>query len=374
MLLIGIAASSSFQTNRDVTLRPGQSADVDGRRVTYVRPTVSVDSEAFTASAPCSRVETGRQEFIAAPEPALLPADRGAGRRRSAASSTARRPARSGCKAGLRNDFWIASRPDISGVQRRARAADRASKPASAARPGTPPQCEAVAATDARGRSPTRRLAPRGARPDRRACRRRPRREIAQSYIAEGPPATFRVIVNPLVTWIWIGGLIALPARRSRSGRPAAAPRSAPAADPELEALKEAKYREIRDAELDHAAGKLSDEDFALLDAELRKEAVEILDRERRRQRPVGAAPAPLDLQQDDRVDDEEDGEEDRRPVEVALDHRAAAEGAAAAADAEGAGEARVFPECSRIRKIRMPAMITWMTAKNVYTAGECSH
>ena len=49
-----------------------------------------------------------------------------------------------------------------------------------------------------------------------------------------------------------------------------------PAVATELEALKEAKYREIRDAELDHAAGKLSDEDFALLDAELRNEAVEI--------------------------------------------------------------------------------------------------
>lgn len=48
----------------------------------------------------------------------------------------------------------------------------------------------------------------------------------------------------------------------------------------ELEAARDAKYREIRDAELDHAAGKLSDEDFALLDAELRKEAVEILDAE----------------------------------------------------------------------------------------------
>src|SRR5262249_3358313 len=102
---------------------------------------------------------------------------------------------------------------------------------------------------------------------------------IARGYVADGTPATFRVIVNPLATWIWIGGLIALsgalvalwPARRSR--------RAPLAADPELEALKEAKYREIRDAELDHAAGKLSDEDFALLDAELRKEAVEILDR-----------------------------------------------------------------------------------------------
>jgi hypothetical protein len=46
----------------------------------------------------------------------------------------------------------------------------------------------------------------------------------------------------------------------------------------ETDALKEAKYREIRDAELDHAAGKLSDEDYAILDAELRKEAVEMLD------------------------------------------------------------------------------------------------
>ncbi len=50
--------------------------------------------------------------------------------------------------------------------------------------------------------------------------------------------------------------------------------------DPEvadLESRKEAKYREIRDTQLDHAAGKLSDEDFRRQDAELRSEAVEIL-------------------------------------------------------------------------------------------------
>jgi hypothetical protein len=45
----------------------------------------------------------------------------------------------------------------------------------------------------------------------------------------------------------------------------------------DLEARKEAKYREIRDAQLDHAAGKLSDDDFRRQDAELRREAVEIL-------------------------------------------------------------------------------------------------
>ena len=52
----------------------------------------------------------------------------------------------------------------------------------------------------------------------------------------------------------------------------------------ELEAAREAKYRELRDAELDHRTGKLSDEDYARLDAGLRAEAIEILralDRER---------------------------------------------------------------------------------------------
>ena len=45
----------------------------------------------------------------------------------------------------------------------------------------------------------------------------------------------------------------------------------------ELEAAKEAKYREIRDAELDHRMGKLSEPDWRGLDRELRAEAIEIL-------------------------------------------------------------------------------------------------
>ena len=45
----------------------------------------------------------------------------------------------------------------------------------------------------------------------------------------------------------------------------------------ELGAAKEAKYREIRDAELDHRMGKLSREDWRAVDRELRGEAIEIL-------------------------------------------------------------------------------------------------
>ena len=66
-----------------------------------------------------------------------------------------------------------------------------------------------------------------------------------------------------------------LAARRPRTRRPR--PRRGPAAVAELEARKEAKYREIRDAELDRAQGKLSEADWARADAELRREAIEIL-------------------------------------------------------------------------------------------------
>ena len=47
----------------------------------------------------------------------------------------------------------------------------------------------------------------------------------------------------------------------------------------ELDALREAKYREIRDAELDYRTGKLSEHDWRVLDRTLRAEAVELLKR-----------------------------------------------------------------------------------------------
>jgi hypothetical protein len=45
----------------------------------------------------------------------------------------------------------------------------------------------------------------------------------------------------------------------------------------ELEAARDAKYREIRDAELDLRTGKLSEEDYGAIDRTLRAEAIEIM-------------------------------------------------------------------------------------------------
>jgi hypothetical protein len=67
---------------------------------------------------------------------------------------------------------------------------------------------------------------------------------------------------------------VSVPLRRDRASAERGVENSRLA---ELEARKQAKYREIRDAELDHAQGKIGDDDFARQDAELRREAIEIL-------------------------------------------------------------------------------------------------
>ena len=74
-----------------------------------------------------------------------------------------------------------------------------------------------------------------------------------------------------LVLILVVAWFVAAPLRRGPAGG-GEDPRLA-----DLEARKEAKYREIRDAELDRAQGKLSDEDWRAADAELRAEAIAIL-------------------------------------------------------------------------------------------------
>ena len=78
-----------------------------------------------------------------------------------------------------------------------------------------------------------------------------------------------------VVVIVVTGPLRSVSRASSTAGGPPAADDSPEIAD--LEAAREAKYREIRDAELDHSTGKLSDADFEALDKTLRAEAVDIL-------------------------------------------------------------------------------------------------
>ena len=82
-----------------------------------------------------------------------------------------------------------------------------------------------------------------------------------------------------LVVIVVLAFVVLLVSGPLRSGRAPARETAEEAERAELEAAREAKYREIRDAELDRRMGKLSDEDWRRLDRTLRAEAVEILRR-----------------------------------------------------------------------------------------------
>jgi hypothetical protein len=75
-----------------------------------------------------------------------------------------------------------------------------------------------------------------------------------------------------VVLALLVGAVLSLPLRRRGEEERREETRLA-----ELRAAKEAKYREIRDAELDHQMGKLSREDWRSVDRALRGEAIEIL-------------------------------------------------------------------------------------------------
>jgi hypothetical protein len=83
----------------------------------------------------------------------------------------------------------------------------------------------------------------------------------------------FLVVVALLGAAVWF---ISAPLRREPEDAAPADP--GPVAEVEqLEAARDAKYREIRDAEMDVRTGKLSEEDHRALDSTLRAEAMEIL-------------------------------------------------------------------------------------------------
>jgi type II secretory pathway pseudopilin PulG len=84
-------------------------------------------------------------------------------------------------------------------------------------------------------------------------------------------------LIDFLVILVVLALVVLIVAAPLRSRRAEEATESAEWA--ELEAARDAKYREIRDAELDYRVGKLSEADWRALDRSLRAEAVEILRR-----------------------------------------------------------------------------------------------
>ncbi|MFL5835318.1 MAG: heme lyase CcmF/NrfE family subunit [Solirubrobacteraceae bacterium] len=178
VLFIGVAASSAFAHQRDARLSPGQTTKVGGYDVRYVKPTFDVahdrrDTGAIVSLGAVLDVsKNGKHVTTLNPSrgyyPSLDVAQDGPVGRFYKGESTSE----VGLRAGLRRDLWTAIEPDTSRIERLADVADRKFPDA------TPRLSLFIAGT------------------------------LAAGYAKHPPPATFRVIDSPLVTWIWLGGLI----------------------------------------------------------------------------------------------------------------------------------------------------------------------
>jgi cytochrome c-type biogenesis protein CcmF len=178
VLFVGVAASSAFQHARDVRLTPGGSATVGGYQITYVKPTARVVQrdggiERIALGAVLDVRRDGRKVGRLHTErgyyPSAAPFASGglvSGLFEGEATSEV------GMKAGLLRDVWTVIQPDpeylskvIAGVAQRT-----ADKPVAQ-------QERAVSG-------------------------------LIGVYERGVFPAQFRLLISPLVAWIWLGGLI----------------------------------------------------------------------------------------------------------------------------------------------------------------------
>jgi cytochrome c-type biogenesis protein CcmF len=294
VLFIGVAASSSFQHVSTLSLSPGQSTHVGSYTVRYVRPTANVSPQQDTVHTGSTlnigavlRVTKGgryvgtlrpSEGFYESQEEALGSVGRLIGGQPVSHISM---------NTSLTRNVWSAISPEIAlgpqgelqgGSPRMQRIVAIGNKTIPMSRPD-----EGIVAVWV----------------------------LAREYLRHPPAAQFKLLVSPLIMWIWIGGLIVFagglialspaPGSLRRRARVLARARRAelagqrhPDADgaaavasaqlvadklASLEATREVKYRELRELELDYGTGKLSPADYEATGAALRAEALAVLDR-----------------------------------------------------------------------------------------------
>jgi cytochrome c-type biogenesis protein CcmF len=193
VLLVGVAASSSFQHSRDVVLGPGQSARVAGYTVTYVRPTAAATAAKLSFGAVLNVTRGGRHVVTLRTSRGFYPSQDASlgviGRFFDGEADSD-----VGLRAGLTRDIWAVVNPDLTPLQSLIARGNRvfaAELPVAMERASRLPPAQAQAA-----------LAPLWALRDRAIV------DIAQRFVTHPWPVDFLLIVDPLVTWIWIGAII----------------------------------------------------------------------------------------------------------------------------------------------------------------------
>jgi cytochrome c-type biogenesis protein CcmF len=178
VLFLGVAASSAFQEQRDVRVSPGDTFKAGGYEVTYERATAELGSDSAGTGAPISfgavlTARRGGETHTLRPKRnfyASQDASTGAIGRFFEGEATSEVDVR----WGLRRDLWAAVRPDVGALE-------PAIREANAKFSDSDERVQAVVIA-----------------------------ALVERYRENPPPAAFRVIDSPLVSWIWIGGMIVL--------------------------------------------------------------------------------------------------------------------------------------------------------------------
>ncbi len=188
VLLIGVAASTSFQHSNNVTLKPGQSAAVGGYTIRYIRPTeqVSAAKVSFGAVLDVSKggkhvttLRTTRGFYPAPNDPTVGPISE---------AFDGQADSQVGLQSGFTRDIWTVANPDLTPLQPLINQGDTlftrlmSSLKPSQATPATVRSIEVYRAEAIEG--------------------------LASRYVTHPWPVNFLFIVSPLVMWIWIGALI----------------------------------------------------------------------------------------------------------------------------------------------------------------------
>ncbi|MEA2127254.1 MAG: cytochrome c-type biosis protein CcmF, partial [Solirubrobacteraceae bacterium] len=186
VLFIGVAASTAFNAARDMRLGVGQTARVGGYDFRYVKPTSRISTtstgnlEKISFGAVVDVRRDGRHVTTLRPERGYFPSPEGGGLGPVGRFFEGTATSEIGLRAGLRRDVWTAMTPDIRALLP---VIQRGDAVFAAAGGKLPPAVEAAAlGTALRG--------------------------LVDRYVANPPPATFRIITSPLVTWIWLGAII----------------------------------------------------------------------------------------------------------------------------------------------------------------------
>ena len=193
VLLVGVAASSSFAHSRDILLSPGQHANVGGYTIRYVRPTAAVTPAKLAFGAVLDVSKRGRhigtlttnRGFYPAQDPSLGVLGR---------FFNGQSDSQVGLSAGITRDIWTVINPNLGPLQPLINQGNRVFAAATSQAMSRVAKLPPARAQQA--------LAPLWAERDRAVA------GLAARFITHPWAVEFRLIVSPLVTWIWVGAII----------------------------------------------------------------------------------------------------------------------------------------------------------------------